>query len=160
MAIVLEFEKPIVELEKKISELKNFTEKEDIDLSDEISKLEVRLESLRKEIFGNLTPWQKVQIARHPDRPYTMDYVNMLMTDFIPVYGDRHFSDDKAMITGFARIDGRKILIVGHQKGRDTNENLMRNFGCAHPEGYRKAIRLMKMANKFHIPIVTFIDTP
>ncbi len=160
MAIVLEFEKPIIELENKIEELKKFTNKEHIDLSDEILKLTTRLERLKKDVFENLTPWQKVQLARHPDRPYTLDYIGMIMGDFIEIHGDRHFSDDKALIAGLARMDGQKIMIMGHQKGRETKENLERNFGCAHPEGYRKAIRIMKLAEKFGIPVVTFIDTP
>jgi len=160
MGIILDFEKPVVELEDKIEELKKFTTKEDIDLSDEIEKLTRRLEKLKKDIFGKLTSWQKVQLARHPERPYTLDYVGMIMTDFIEVHGDRHFRDDRSLITGFARMNGRKVAVVGHQKGRDTKENLERNFGCAHPEGYRKAMRVMYMAEKFGLPIVSFIDTP
>ncbi len=160
MAVMLEFEKPIIELEKKIAELKKFTQKENIDLTSEIGKLTERLTLLRKEIFENLTSWQKVQLARHPDRPYTMDYIGMIMEDYMPIHGDRHFGDDKALITGLARMDGQKLMVIGHQKGRDINENLERNFGCAHPEGYRKAMRMMSMAEKYRIPIVTFIDTP
>ncbi|HPS20063.1 MAG TPA: acetyl-CoA carboxylase carboxyltransferase subunit alpha [Candidatus Omnitrophota bacterium] len=160
MAIVLEFEKPIIELEKKIEELRKFTQKEEIDLSDEITKLTGRLEHLRKNIFDNLTPWQKVQLARHPNRPYTLDYVSMIMEGFMEIHGDRHFGDDRALITGIARFEGQSVMVMGHQKGRDTKENLMRNFGCAHPEGYRKAMRLMNMAEKYKLPIVTFIDTP
>lgn len=160
MAVMLEFEKPIVELEKKIAELEKFTQKENIDLTGEIVKLTERLDHLRKEIFENLTSWQKVQLARHPNRPYTMDYIGMIMEDYMPIYGDRHFGDDKALITGLARIDGQKLMVIGHQKGRDINENLERNFGCAHPEGYRKAMRMMRMAEKYQVPIVTFIDTP
>ncbi len=160
MAVVLEFEKPIIELENKIEELKRFTSKEEIDLSEEISRLTGRLERLRKEIFDNLTSWQKVQLSRHPDRPYTLNYIEMIMDDFVEIHGDRHFSDDKALITGLARIGDLKFVILGHQKGRETKENLERNFGCAHPEGYRKAMRVMRMAEKFRIPVVTFIDTP
>jgi len=160
MAIILEFEKPIIELEQKIEELKKFTDSEHIDLSGEIENLTQRLEKLRGDIFQNLTSWQKVQLARHPDRPYTMDYVSMIMEDFIQLHGDRHFSDDKALTVGFARVGGNKIMLLGHQKGRDMNENLERNFGCAHPEGYRKAIRYMRLAEKYGVPIVTFIDTP
>ncbi|MDD5680721.1 MAG: acetyl-CoA carboxylase carboxyltransferase subunit alpha [Candidatus Omnitrophica bacterium] len=156
----LDFEKPVVELERKIEELKKFSSGEKMDLSDEIKKLEDKLEKVKKEIFENLTPWQRVQIARHPKRPYTLDYIGMMMTDFIELHGDRSFGDDRAIITGFAKIDGNKICVVGHQKGRDTKENLERNFGSAHPEGYRKAIRVMKLAEKFKIPIVCFIDTP
>lgn len=160
MAIVLEFEKPIIELEEKIEELKSFTKKEDIDLTGEIKKLNERLEKLRKDIFGKLTNWEKVQLSRHPDRPYTRDYIDMICTDFVEIHGDRHFHDDKALISGFAMMDGQKVLVLGHQKGRDTKENLERNFGCAHPEGYRKAMRVMKMAEKYRIPVVAFIDTP
>ncbi|MDD4013366.1 MAG: acetyl-CoA carboxylase carboxyltransferase subunit alpha [Candidatus Omnitrophica bacterium] len=160
MAIILDFEKPILELEKKIEELKKFTEREEIDLSDEIIKLTSRLDTLKKETFNNLSPWQKVQLSRHPDRPYTLDYIGAIAEDFIEIHGDRHFSDDKALIAGLVTIGGRKLMIMGHQKGRDMKENLMRNFGCAHPEGYRKAMRLMRFAEKFGIPIVTLIDTP
>ena len=157
---VLEFEKPILELEKKIVELKKFSFEKKIDLTREIEKIEERLEALKGEIYGNLTPWQKVQIARHPDRPTTLDYIQMIMSDFIELHGDRLYGDDKAMVTGFVRLEGKKLAIVGHQKGRDTRENLERNFGCAHPEGYRKALRIFKLAEKFSIPIVCFIDTP
>ena len=156
----LEFEKPIFELERKIEELKKFTSSENIDLRSEITRLGQKLDALKHEIYENLTPWQRVQIARHPQRPYTLDYIDMLMKDFTQLHGDRRFSDDKAMVCGFAKLDERKILIIGHQKGRDTNENLMRNFGSANPEGYRKAMRLMRLAEKFQTPIVTFIDTP
>jgi len=159
-SIVLDFERPILELERKINELKSLASDGSIDLEEEIKTLEARLEKLKKEVFESLTPWQRVQIARHPKRPYTMDYINMAMMDFVEVHGDRMFSDDKAMVGGFAKIDGEKVLVVGHQKGRDTKENIMRSFGSAHPEGYRKAMRMMELANKFDIPIVTFIDTP
>lgn len=160
MAIILDFEKPIIELEKKIEELKRFTKSEQIDFSGEITKLTQRLETLRKETFDNLTNWQKVQLSRHPERPYTLDYIRMITEDFIQIYGDRHFSDDKAMITGLATIAGQKVMLLGHQKGRDMKENLERNFGCAHPEGYRKAMRVMYLAEKYKLPIVTLIDTP
>ena len=160
MAIVLEFEKPIIELEQKIEELKKFTANEHIDLSGEIENLNQRLEKLRSDIFQNLTSWQKVQLARHPDRPYTLDYVRMIMEDYLPLHGDRHYWDDRALLTGFARVGDHKIMLLGHQKGRDMKENLERNFGCAHPEGYRKAIRYMCLAEKYGVPIVTFIDTP
>ena len=156
----LEFEKPILELERKIEELKKFTSSEKIDFHSEIDRLQQKLGRLKAEIFENLTPWQRVQIARHPQRPYTLDYIGMIMHDFIEIHGDRAFSDDKAIVCGLARIDEKKIFVIGHQKGRDTNENLKRNFGSANPEGYRKAMRLMKLAEKFKIPIVTFIDTP
>jgi len=156
----LDFEKPILELERKIEELIKFSSSEKLDISPEIKKLEEKLEKVKKEIFDNLTSWQKVQIARHPRRPYTLDYINLIMKHFIGLHGDRHFSDDKAIICGLARIDKEKILVVGHQKGRDTKENLMRNFGSAHPEGYRKAIRVMELAAKFNVPIVCLVDTP
>ena len=156
----LEFEKPILELERKIEELKKFTSTENIDLHSEVEKLEGKLEKLKHEIFENLTPWQRVQIARHPQRPYTLDYISAMMTDFIELHGDRLFGDDKAMVCGFARLDNMKVLVIGHQKGRDTNENLKRNFGSANPEGYRKALRLMRLAEKFDVPVICFIDTP
>ncbi|MBU3912284.1 MAG: acetyl-CoA carboxylase carboxyltransferase subunit alpha [Candidatus Omnitrophica bacterium] len=160
MANGLDFEKPILELETKIAELKSLAADGSIDLSQEIKTLESRLEKVRREVFEHLTPWQKVQIARHPKRPYTIDYIHMMTADFIEVHGDRMFQDDKALIGGFGKIDGEKVLVIGHQKGRDTKENLMRNFGSAHPEGYRKAMRMMKLAEKFSIPIVVLIDTP
>ena len=156
----LDFEKPILELERKIEELKNLTETENINLSSEIKQLTQKLGKLKREIFENLTPWQRVQVARHPQRPYTLDYVNLIMKEFVQLYGDRLFSDDKAIVSGIARIDDQKVMVIGHQKGRDTKENVLRNFGCAHPEGYRKALRVMKMAEKFALPIVIFIDTP
>jgi len=156
----LDFEKPILELEKKIQELKSFMADKKIDLSGEVKKLEDRLEHLKKSTYVNLTAWQKVQLARHPLRPYTLDYISMIMTDFVELHGDRLFSDDKAMICGFAKIDKKKIMVIGHQKGRDTKENLKRNFGCAHPEGYRKALRAMQLAQEFDLPVVVFIDTP
>ncbi|MDP2044146.1 MAG: acetyl-CoA carboxylase carboxyltransferase subunit alpha [Candidatus Omnitrophota bacterium] len=155
-----DFEKPIVELEKKIQELKSFISEKKIDLSPEVKKLEERLEHLRKDTYANLSPWQKVQLARHQQRPYTLDYIGMIMSDFVELHGDRLFGDDKAMVCGLAKIEKKKILIIGHQKGRDTKENLKRNFGCAHPEGYRKALRVMQMAEEFDLPIVVFIDTP
>jgi acetyl-CoA carboxylase carboxyl transferase subunit alpha len=156
----LDFEKPIIELEKKIEELKNFTSHKKVDLSSDIKRLEEKSEGLKREIYGNLSPWQRVQIARHPQRPYTLDYIGALMTDFIEIHGDRLFSDDHALITGFATLDNQKIMVMGHQKGRDIKENLKRNFGCAHPEGYRKALRAMQLAEKFDLPVVIFIDTP
>ncbi len=156
----LDFEKPIAELEKKIEELKNFVSDKKIDLTSEVRRLEEKLEYLKRDTYGNLTAWQRVQLARHPQRPYTLDYVNMLMTDFLELHGDRSFSDDKAMITGLANFEGQKVAVIGHQKGRDTKENLKRNFGCAHPEGYRKALRMMQLAEKFDLPIIVFIDTP
>jgi acetyl-CoA carboxylase carboxyl transferase subunit alpha len=159
------FEKPIVELEEKIEELKEFQQKHSdqnikINLSSEIKKLEDKLFTIKKEIYENLTPWQRVQIARHPSRPYTLDYIDMLSEEFIPLHGDRLFSDDKAMISGLLKIENHRLLVLGHQKGRDTQENIYRNFGCAHPEGYRKALRMMQMAEKFDLPVLIFIDTP
>jgi acetyl-CoA carboxylase carboxyl transferase subunit alpha len=156
----LDFEKPILELENKIEELRKFSEAKRIDLSIEIKRLEEKLENIKRNIFENLTPWQKVQIARHPQRPYTLDYINMLFTNFVELHGDRLFGDDKAIIGGITKLDNQKICVLGHQKGRDTKENILRNFGCAHPEGYRKALRLMQLAEKFRLPIIVFIDTP
>lgn len=156
----LDFEKPIIELENKIQELKSFIAEKKIDLSSEVRKLEDKLEHLRKETYTNLSPWQKVKLARHPQRPYTLDYIGMIMSDFIELHGDRLFSDDQALICGLAKLDNRKVAVIGHQKGRDTKENLRRNFGCAHPEGYRKALRIMQLAEEFALPVVVFIDTP
>ena len=160
MITVLDFEKPILELEKKISELKNLSSSGELDLETEVKKLEARLAHVKKETYIHLTPWQRVQIARHPKRPYTLDYIAMIFSDFVELHGDRTFADDKALIGGFAMLDGRPVLVLGHQKGRDAKENIMRNFGSAHPEGYRKALRLMKMAEKFDLPIIVFVDTP
>ena len=156
----LDFEKPILELEQRIGELKKFTSGERINCVAEIKALEQKLEHLKRDIYGSLTPWQRVQLARHPQRPYTLDYINRLTTDFVELHGDRLFADDKALIGGFARLDGQPWLVLGHQKGRDTKENLMRNFGSAHPEGYRKAMRLMRLAEKARRPILVFVDTP
>jgi acetyl-CoA carboxylase carboxyl transferase subunit alpha len=157
----LEFEKPVIELEKKLEELKNFSSgHKKVNLSSEISRLESKLGQLRKEIYSNLTPWQKVQIARHPQRPYTLDYIGMLMSDFLELHGDRSFSDDSAMVCGLAKLGSQKIAVIGQQKGRDIKENLKRNFGCAHPEGYRKALRVMQLAESYSLPAVIFIDTP
>ena len=156
----LDFEKPIIELEKKIQELKRFIVDKKINLSSELKRLEEKLEYLKKDTYGNLTAWQRVQIARHPQRPYTLDYISMIMSDFVELHGDRSFADDKAIVGGFAKLDNQKIMVIGHQKGRDTKENLKRNFGCAHPEGYRKALRLMQLAEKFGLAIAIFIDTP
>ncbi len=161
----LDFEKPIVELEEKINELKKFqvkhsNQKGKVNLTSEINKLEDKLLTLKKEVYENLSPWQRVQIARHPRRPYTLDYIDILFQDFVQLHGDRYFADDKAVITGLARMDNQKFMVIGHQKGRDTQENIYRNFGCAHPEGYRKALRIMQMSEKFNVPMVIFIDTP
>jgi acetyl-CoA carboxylase carboxyl transferase subunit alpha len=156
----LDFEKPIIELERKIEELKNFTSNKKIDLSSEIKRLEEKLAKLKTSTYQGLTSWQRVQIARHPNRPYTQDYIDMMMSDFIPLHGDRAFADDKAIISGLAKIEACKILVIGHQKGRNIKENIRRNFGCAHPEGYRKALRLMQLAENFNLPVVILIDTP
>jgi len=156
----LEFERPLVELEKKISDMKDFSVGESIELDGEIASLEKKLARLRKDIYSRLTRWQRVQLSRHPKRPYTLDYIKMITTDFVELHGDRCFADDQAMIGGFARIDDQPVLVIGQQKGRDTKQKLARNFGMAHPEGYRKALRLFKLAEKFEIPIVVLIDTP
>lgn len=156
----LDFEKPIMELQKKISDMKEFSRVENIELDTEIKSLEGKLKKMQDSIFAKLTRWQRVQLARHPKRPYTLDYINHITTDFIELHGDRGFADDKAMVGGFAKIDGRPIMILGQQKGRDTKSKLFRNFGMANPEGYRKALRLMQMASKFNRAIVILIDTP
>ncbi len=157
---VLSFEKPIAELEAKVRELKSFSSDRKMNLSSEIKKLETKLGKMRREIYDNLTPWQRVQIARHPQRPYTQDYIRLIMTDFVELHGDRLFADDLALVGGLATIDSLKIMVIGHQKGRDTKENVLRNFGCAHPEGYRKAMRLMFLADKMRLPVLCLIDTP
>ncbi len=156
----LDFEKPIVELEDKIVELSELPIADNDVLKKEIKKLEKRVEDLRVSIFTNLTRWQRVQLARHPDRPYTLDYIFKMTENFIELHGDRHFADDKALVGGLATIDGISVMILGHQKGRDTKSRKYRNFGMANPEGYRKALRLMKMAEKFNIPVITLLDTP
>ena len=157
---VIDFERPILELEKKIHELKNFTIDERIDLDREIAIMQDKLDKLKSDTYANLTSWQRVQVSRHPTRPYFLDYVRLITSDFIELHGDRCFGDDKALLGGLAKIDGQKVLILGHQKGRDIKENVLRNFGCAHPEGYRKALRLMKLAEKHNLPIISLIDTP
>ena len=154
----LEFEKPIIALEKKIEEMKEY--EENLDIKEEIQKLEDKVIILKKSVFENLTRWQRVQLARHPERPCTLDYIYLMTNDFIELHGDRLYKDDKAIVGGFAKIDNQKVMIIGHQKGRDTKSNVYRNFGMANPEGYRKALRLMKMAEKFNTPIITLIDTP
>ncbi len=155
----LEFEKPVVELRKKIAELKEFTKNSEVDLSSEIEKLEARLTKLESEIYKNLTPWDRVQIARHPKRPTTLDYIERLFTDFLEMHGDRLYGDDEAIVSGIAKFHGVPVTVIGHQRGKDTKENIRRNFGMPHPEGYRKALRLMKQANKFGRPIICFLDT-
>jgi acetyl-CoA carboxylase carboxyl transferase subunit alpha len=156
----LEFERPIEELELKIEELKRVSDGKDIDISSEIRKLEKKVKDLRSEIFSSLTPWQKTLLARHPDRPYTLDYLSLMTNDFLELHGDRRFSDDPAIVAGLAQFNNMPVAIVGHQKGRGTKERIYRNFGQPHPEGYRKALRVMKLAEKFKRPVVTFIDTP
>lgn len=159
MANELPFEKPLVELRNKIAELKKFTQEKDIDFSEEIARLEEKARNLETEIYGNLTPWQRVQIAKHLERPTTLDLIERIFTDFIELHGDRLFGDDLAMVGGIAKLDGIPVTVVGHQKGKDTKDNIRRNFGMPHPEGYRKALRLMQQANKFGRPIITFINT-
>ncbi|MBM7714817.1 acetyl-CoA carboxylase carboxyl transferase subunit alpha [Siminovitchia sp. FSL H7-0308] len=155
----LEFEKPVLELRKKIAELREFTKDSDVDLSDEIDKLETRLEKLEKEVYENMRPWDRVQLARHSARPTTLDYIGELFTDFFELHGDRLYGDDAAIVGGIAKYKGLPVTVIGHQRGRDTKENIRRNFGMPHPEGYRKALRLMKQADKFNRPIICFIDT-
>ena len=156
----LDFEQPIAELEAKIEELRYVGDDSEINIGEEISKLQEKSRSLTKNIFSKLTPWQTSKLARHPMRPYTLDYIDRIFTDFQELHGDRGFADDPAIDGGMARIDGMPVMIIGHQKGRDTKENIRRNFGMPRPEGYRKAMRLMKMAERFRIPVLTFIDTP
>ena len=156
----LEFERPLAEIEKQIDELKRLAEERQIGVEAELKPLEEKLKDMRKDIYEKLTPIQRVQVARSPRRPFTLDYVRLAFTDWVEVHGDRAFRDDPAIVGGWARIDGETTMIIGHQRGRDTKENLHRNFGMPHPEGYRKALRLMKLAEKFHVPVLTFIDTP
>jgi acetyl-CoA carboxylase carboxyl transferase subunit alpha len=156
----LEFEKPLVEVEKQIEELRSMAAEREINVDAEIAPLEHKLGELRASIYANLTPIQRVQVARSPRRPFTLDYIRLAFTDWIELHGDRAYRDDPAIVGGWARIDGETIMVIGQQRGRDTKENLHRNFGMPHPEGYRKALRLMKLAEKFHVPVVTCIDTP
>ncbi|MBB5172726.1 acetyl-CoA carboxylase carboxyltransferase subunit alpha [Texcoconibacillus texcoconensis] len=159
MADNLPFEKPIVELRTKITELKAFTAEKGIDMSGEIEKLEARLEQLEEDIYGNMKPWDRVQIARHQERPTTFDYISRMFEDFLELHGDRVYGDDEAIVGGIATFEGKPVTVIGHQRGKDTKENIRRNFGMPHPEGYRKAIRLMKQAEKYNRPIICFIDT-
>lgn len=156
----LEFEKPLVELERMLAGMKDHSNEHKMDFNSEVERLKKKIEQTRKDIYTSLTPWQRVQIVRHPGRPYTLDYIQRICTDFIELHGDRAYGDDHALVGGLATLEDEKVVILGHQKGRNTKENLMRNFGCAHPEGYRKALRLMKLADKFKLPIITLIDTP
>lgn len=156
----LDFEQPIAELETKIEELRFVQDDSAVDISEEIARLEVKRQALTKDIYAKLTPWQIAMVARHPQRPYTLDYVQHLFTDFTELHGDRNFADDKAIVGGMARFNGTPCMVIGHQKGRDTKEKILRNFGMPRPEGYRKAERLMRLAEKFGLPIFTFVDTP
>lgn len=156
----LEFEQPIAELEAKIEELRLVGDDNEINIQDEIERLQSKSRSLTKSIFSNLSPWQISQLSRHPQRPYTLDYLKHIFTDFVELHGDRTFADDQAIVGGVARLDGRSVMVIGHQKGRDTKEKIQRNFGMPRPEGYRKALRLMQTAERFKLPIFTFIDTP
>src|SRR5690349_23434613 len=156
----MEFERPIVELERQIDELKRHAEDSQLSVDAEIQPLERKLGELRAEIYRNLTPLQRVQVARNSRRPFTSDYLQLAFTDFVELHGDRLYREDAAIIAGWARLDGETVMVIGHQRGRDTKESLKRNFGMPHPEGYRKALRLMKLAEKFHVPVLTFIDTP
>ncbi|MHC1768511.1 MAG: acetyl-CoA carboxylase carboxyltransferase subunit alpha [Verrucomicrobiia bacterium] len=157
----LDFEKPIVELQRKLDELKRHRDAHSlgINLDEEMMQIERKIEEERKRIFSDLTPWQRVQLARHPKRPFTLDYIQTVFAEFAELHGDRLFSDDRAMVGGFAYLEGQKVMVIGTQKGRDTKENIRRNFGSAHPEGYRKALRLMRLADKFGLPIISLIDT-
>jgi acetyl-CoA carboxylase carboxyl transferase subunit alpha len=159
-SFALEFERPLIALESKIAELKDLSGGARIDFSDEIAKLERKARKLQAEIFSDLSPWQIVQLARHPQRPYTLDYLSRLFTDFFEIEGDRRFAADRAIVGGFARFDGEPVVVMGHQKGRGTKENMLRNFGMPRPEGYRKARRLFDLADRFRLPVLIFIDTP
>ncbi len=156
----LEFEKPIVELDRKIREIRELSPADNNWLDDEINQLENKRDQLQSEVYSKLTRWQKVQLARHPLRPYTLDYIPLVFTDFIEIHGDRYFAEDRALVGGFARLDGQAVMVVGQQKGRDVKQRQYRNFGMCHPEGYRKALRLFRIAEKFNLPIIIFIDTP
>jgi acetyl-CoA carboxylase carboxyl transferase subunit alpha len=157
---MLDFEKPIVELDQKLADMKQFALDNNVDVSEAIKSLEEKIARLKKTTYQNLTRWQRVQLSRHPDRPYTLDYIHTICDTFVELHGDRNFGDDKAMVGGFGEMGGKSIMFIGQQKGRNTKQRQLRNFGMANPEGYRKALRLMKLAEKFGRPIVTFIDTP
>jgi len=157
----LDYEQPIAELEAKIDELRYMSsDSEDLNITEEIQKLQDKTVEMTRSIFANLTPWQVTQMARHPQRPYTLDYIHRIITDFEELHGDRLYADDQALVTGIGRLNGRSVVVIGHQKGRDTREKVARNFGMPRPEGYRKALRVMKMAERFGLPVLTFIDTP
>lgn len=156
--VILDFERPIFELEQKIDEMSKYSD--NLDIAREIKKLEQKVDQLRRSVYSNLTRWQRVQLARHPDRPYTLDYIGMLLTDFVELHGDRNHGDDKAIVGGFGKLGKDTVMLVGHQKGRDTKSNIYRNFGMPNPEGYRKALRMMQLAAKFGKPVITLLDTP
>ncbi len=158
--VVFDFEKPVVELEKKILEMEEYARETGIDLTDDIKRLTKKAETLRKDVYSKLTPWQRVQLARHPDRPYTLDYIKRMLTDFVELHGDRYYADDPAIVAGLGKLEKIPVAIMGHQKGKDVKENLFRNFGMPHPEGYRKARRIMNLAVKFKLPIISLLDTP
>ena len=155
---ILDFEKPVFELEQKLEEMKKSSDR--LGIEKEIARIETKVGQLKEELYKDLSRWQRVQLARHPDRPYTLDYISLMTTNFIELHGDRHYRDDKAIVGGFAQLDDYKVMIIGHQKGRDTKSNVYRNFGMSNPEGYRKALRLMKLAEKFDKPVITMLDTP
>jgi acetyl-CoA carboxylase carboxyl transferase subunit alpha len=156
----LDFERPIFDLDRRLEDLRNHSDKHDVDLDPAIKELETKLRETRRRIYGNLTAWQRVQIARHTQRPFALDYIDRCFTNWVELHGDRRFADDKAMPCGLAKLDGQRCVVITHQKGRNTKENVMRNFGCAHPEGYRKALRLMRLGEKFGMPVISLIDTP
>jgi acetyl-CoA carboxylase carboxyl transferase subunit alpha len=155
---ILDFEKPVFELEQKLEEMKKSSDR--LGIEKEIARIETKVGQLKEELYKDLSRWQRVQLARHPDRPYTLDYISLMTTNFIELHGDRHYRDDKAIVGGFAQLDDFKVMLIGHQKGRDTKSNVYRNFGMSNPEGYRKALRLMKLAEKFNKPVITMLDTP
>ena len=156
----LDFEKPILELQRRLDEIREHSDRQDVDIDSEVEAMEAKIDAPRREIYENLTAWQRVQIARHVQRPFAFDYIERCFTDWIELHGDRLFADDKAMPSGLAKLGTQRCVVITHQKGRDTKENVMRNFGCAHPEGYRKALRLMRLAEKFGVPVISLIDTP
>ncbi len=156
----LDFEQPIAELDAKVEELRYVQDDSAVDISEEILRMQKKSQALTKEIYARLTPWQVAQVARHPQRPYTLDYIGLIFTDFEELHGDRSFADDASIVGGLARFNGQSVMVIGHQKGRDTKEKILRNFGMPRPEGYRKAMRMMRLAEKFGVPVITFVDTP
>jgi len=157
--VILDFEKPIADLESQVVKLETLGNSSNMDVEREIKLLRQKIEETKKTIYAEMTPWQRVQLARHPQRPYTLDYIERIFTDFLEFHGDRRFSDDAAIVAGFAKLNGSPVMVIGTQKGRNTKENVFRNFGCPHPEGYRKALRMMQLADKSKVPIITIIDT-